>query len=334
MPKRPRPSWITFSNPNRAKDGALAQFQNTTGAYYEYDTKTNFANFLQYAYNSKIPSVLMNPSSVRYSVWSDGAGEAQKLPASWKLPALPGRPVIVHGSEREGITPDLTSGVYYEYTLKRTLILVNHKGRQALISISKQVGSSDVGKKGFIVGNDQDWNYYYSGEPGSAMTGLGWVKSYIYSFFTVAVYVEPSPSSSVVRSGNFQWIRAGWSGVNFVKKEHIIKGMKRRASGLKTVMESPHLPAPVKIASARQQFSALPRQDLVERYASLQQARQALAVRTGKIKASEAKKQDSYGNLSKEQMVEELLVEYLKATIGKPSLLERKVVLGAEPSNS
>jgi len=59
----------------------------------------------------------------------------------------------------------------------------------------------------------------------------------------------------------------------------------------------------------------------------LQQARQALAVRSGKIKTDEIK-QDSYANTPKEQMIEELMLEYLKITLGKSSLLGKKVALG------
>jgi len=104
--------------------------------------------------------------------------------------------------------------VYHEYTLRRTLITVNYKGRQALVSVTKQINLSNVGKKGLILGNDASWDYYYTGEPGTTRMGLGWVKSYIYDFFSIGVYLETDTGSSVVRSGVFQWLRAGWSGLN------------------------------------------------------------------------------------------------------------------------
>ncbi|MGV8057091.1 MAG: hypothetical protein AB2L12_03505 [Smithellaceae bacterium] len=314
--------------PKSNKEAELPEFQESTGAYYEFDTRINFSSFLQYAYNNKVPAALTRPSSLRYSLWTDIPGELQKMPGNWKLPLPAGKTVIIYGLERDGITPDLTTGVYYEYDLKRTLILLNHKGKQILISISKQLKISDVGKKGFIVGNDDDWNYYYSGEPGSAKAGLGWVHSYIYNYFSVVVYVESGSSPSMVRSGAFQWIRAGWSGINFVKTEHVIKGMKRHARNLKTILESPNLPAPNQIVSTYQSLSNLPRNNLVEKYAALQQARQSLAALSGKIKTNELKKQDSYVNTSKEQIIEELMVEYLKIVLGKASLLGKKSYLG------
>ena len=314
--------------PKSNKEADLPKFQEAPGAYYEFDTRINFSNFLKYSYSNQIPSVLTSPASLRYSLWTGLQGESQKMPSSWKLVPPAGKSVIIRGLERNGITPDLTTGVYYEYNLKRTLILLNYKGRQVLISISKQIDKSDVGKKGVILGNDDDWNYYYSGLPGSAKAGLGWIKSYIYDYFSVGVHVESGSSPSMVRAGVFQWIRAGWSGINFVQTMHIIKGMKRDAKNSKTILESPKLPAPNQIASTYQRLSDLPQNDLVEKYTALQQARQSSAVLSGKIKTNEIKKQDSYANTPKEQIIEELMLEYFKVTLGKSSLLGKKVALG------
>jgi len=314
--------------PKSNKEAALPKLKETPGAYYEFDTRINFSSFLQYSYGNQIPAVLTSPASLRYSVWKGIQGESQKMPGSWKLVPPAGKPLIIHGLQRDAITPDQTTGVYYEYDLKRTFILLNHKGRQVFISISKQIDISDIGKKGVILGDDDDWNYYYSGIPGSTKAGLGWVKSYIYDFFAVGVYVESGSSPSTVRSGVFQWIRAGWSGVNFVQTSHIIKGMKRSAKNSKTILESPKLPAPKQIISTYQKFSALPKNDLVERYTALQQARKSLAILSGKIDKNEIKKQDSYTNTPKEQILEELMLEYLKITLGKPSLLGKQVVSG------
>lgn len=310
-----------------SKESGLPKFQETTGAYYEFDTRVKFPNFLQYTYSSKIPSVLTRAASLRYSIWTDLPGELPKLPSSWKMPGPGDKPVIIYGLQRDCISPDLTTGVYYEYGLKRTLILLNYKGRQALISVSKQLEISDVGKKGYILGKDDDWNYYYSGETGSAKAGLGWVKSYIYNFFSVGVYIESGslPSPSIVRCGSFQWIRAGWSGINFVKTEHVVKGMKRNARNFKTVLESPRLPPSKQLIATYQKLSALPHNELIKDYSALQYARQSLAVQNGKIKTSEIKKQDSYSNLPKEQIIEELMLEYLKIILGKPALLGKKV---------
>jgi hypothetical protein len=313
--------------PKSNKEAELPKSQDAPGAYYEFDTRINFSNFLQYSYSNQIPSALTSPASLRYSLWTGIQGESQKLPSIWKLVPPAGKPVIIHGVQRDGITPDLTTGVYYEYDLKKTLVLLNHKGRQVLISISKQIDISDIGKKGVILGNDDDWNYYYSGVPGSAKTGLGWIKAYIYDFFSVGVYVESGSSPSMVRAGVFQWIRAGWSGINFVQTSHIIKGMKRNAKNSKTILESPSLPAVNQIVSTYQRLSALPQNDLIEKYAVLQQARHSQAVLNGKFATEEIKKQDSYAQTPKDQIIEELMLEYFKIALGKSSLLGGKGVL-------
>lgn len=318
--------YVLGAKPNKEID--LPLFHKAPGAYYEFDTRISISKFLQYSYSNQIPSVLTSPSSLRYSLSKIGQGKLQQLSNSWILALPDSKPAIIRGLQRDAITPDLTTGVYYEYDLNRTFILLNHKGRQTLITVSKLINISDVGKKGVILGNDEDWNYYYSDEPGSTKAFLGWVKSYIYDYFSVAVYVETGSSPSMFRTGIFQWIRAGWSGVNFVRPKYIIKGIKRYAKSSKSVLESPNLPAPNQIASAYQKLSSLSRSDLLEKYMALQKARQSLAVQSGKIETNKIEKQDSYAGTPKEQIVEELMLEYLKVVLGKPSLLRNKVILG------
>ena len=306
-------------SPKQNREHALPESQGCPGAYQEFDTKISFPRFMAYSYNSLIPSAVTRPSTMRYSLWSDLRGKFQKLPSRWKLIPPAGAPLILHGLQHDSNTPDLTTGVYYEYDIKRTLILVNYKGHQVLISVSKQIDKSNVGEKGFILGRDSDWNYYYSGEPGSAKTGLGWVKSYIYDYFSVGVYVESGVAPVMMRTGVFQWIRAGWSGINFVQSNHIIAGMKRFARDNRMILESPRLPAPNQMISAYQWLSKMPVSDLTKKYKALQQARRSAALQIGKISRSKADNPVSLAKTSKDQMVEELMLEYLKIALGKPT---------------
>jgi len=309
------------AGPKQSKEHSLPDFRDGTGAYTEFDTRITFPRFMDYSYNPLIPPVITRPSSLRYSIWSAPRGETLKLPTSWKRVPPGAPPVVIHGLQQESDTPDLNTHVYHEYNLKRTLILFNHKGRQVMVSISKQIDKSNVGKKGTILGNDKDWNYYYSGEPGTMTTGLGWVKSYIYDFYSIGVYVETGTSSNMVRSGVFQWLRAGWSGLNFVKSSHIVAGLKRFSRDMKTSLESPHLPTPVQMASVYQNLASIPSDDLVGKYATLQNAQRAAAVQSGKISKSEAESKTSYAGVPKEQMLQELMLEYLKVSLGKPTML-------------
>jgi hypothetical protein len=311
-------------SPKQSKEYALPKSMDSTGVYYEFDTKINFSRFIEYSYNPLIPPVITRPSSLRYSIWNAGKDEAKKLPNSWKTVPNGGTPVIVHGIQHESDTPDLNTGIYHEYDLKRTFILLNYKGRQVMISISKQISKSNVGKKGIILGNDKSWNYYYSGELGSARTGLGWVKTYIYDFFSVGVYVEPGNASAMVRSGVFQWLRAGWSGINFVKANHILEGLKRFSRDCRMNLESPRMPAPDQIISVYEWLSNMPADDLNKKYVVLQQEQLSSAIQTGKISKSEADKKISFANLPKEQKLQELMLEYIKMIFGKQTLLGKK----------
>jgi hypothetical protein len=306
---------------------ALPESAGCPGAYHEFDTKIPFSRFMAYSYNTRIPQTVTRPSSLRFSLWRDAGGAAGRLPDSWKPLAASEKPLIFHGFQRDSNTPDLTTGVYYEYDLKRTLILANHKGRQILLSISKQIDRSGVGEKGFILGHDSDWNYYYSGEPGSAKAGLGWVKSYIYDYFSVGVYVESGAAPVTLRTGVFQWIKAGWSGVNFVRPNHIIAGMKRFARANRMILESPRLPAPSQIITAYQWLSNLPANDLRGKYETLQHARLSSAIETGKIGKAKAGKSAGLEGISKAQILEELMIEYLKLVMGKPTPLERLMAM-------
>jgi hypothetical protein len=316
--------------PKTARESGLPAFHKATGAYYEFDTRINFSDFLQYSYSRQIPSVLKSPSSLRYSLWKDRQGAMQKLPHRWAPAPENGKPQIIRGLQHDAITPDLTTGIYYEYDLDRTLIHMNYKGKQVLLAIAKQIDRSDVGRKGFILGSDDDWNYYYSGEPGSARAGLGWVKSYIYDYFSVTVYVETGASPATVRTGVFQWIHAGWSGMNFVQTGHVIKGIKRYAKNSKTILESRKLPAPHQVASVYQSFSSLPQSVLLEKYKALLAARRALAVQSGKIKTDEPRNEHTGFGVFKEQIIEELMLEYLKIALGKTSLLGKQLFGGVE----
>ncbi len=202
--------------------------------------------------------------------------------------------------------------------------MLNYKGNQALISISKQARESDVGKKGIVLGNDSDWSYFYSGQPGSPRAGLGWVRTYIYDYFSVAVYVESGPGQSLVRAGVFQWLRAGWTGINFVKPNHILRGMERFARDSKMILESPRLPAPSQVGSVYRSLSTMPPADLTAKYAALQQTQRASAIASGKIGKLKEGDGHSLSDTPKDQMIEELMLEYLKTTLGKSTLLGKQ----------
>ncbi len=231
-------------------------------AYYEFDIQSDLNHILRYAFNPEIPSYAYMPSSVRLSYWSEVNGHKQPLPKLWDSPPNPDSPVIVKGIEHIEITPDLFSGAYYRYDMVKTLILCKYLGRNLLISISKQKNKSDVGRKGLILGKDEDWNYFYSGQKGLTKAGLGWAKSYMYDSFSVSFYYEVNEKSPMVRCGIFKWLRAGWANLNLVKKKHIHKGLERSSKDFKAILENPSLPQASELARVFANYNKLSLEDL------------------------------------------------------------------------
>jgi len=90
------------------------------------------------------------------------------------------------------------------------------------------------------------------------------------------------------------------------------------------VLESPRLPAPSQLTAVYQSLSRMPASDLAGKYAALQQALRSSAIQAGKISKSEADKRQPFVDTSKEQMVQELMLEYLKVTLGKPTPLGKQ----------
>jgi hypothetical protein len=262
---------------------------------------------------------------VRLAYWTEINGKNQLFPDLASKLAVLDRPFMVTGVEHEEITPDLNTGAYYGYDLNRILILFKYQGRPVLISVSKQINVSDVGKKGLVLGKDGNWDYFYSGQNGLNKPGLGWVNSYMYDSYTVSVFIEQDGAGSRrVRCGVFKWLRAGWADVNMVQNQHIYKGLQRYTDTVKEILEHPSLPEPVKMAeifSVISAFSADELRDKVKKYITqLSQKYRADASSGGKLIA-ETIKDDSYlSQLSQYQMQSVLSVEYIKFLLGKNTI--------------
>jgi hypothetical protein len=145
-------------------------------AYYEFDINRDLKHILQYAYNPDIPSFAFMPSSVRLSYWAEVNGQNQDLPKLWTYLSNSDCPIVVKGVEHIEITPDQFTGAYYRYDIDKALILCKYRGRNLLISISKQKDKSDVGRKGIVLGSDDNWDYLYSGRKGLSMRGLDFAR--------------------------------------------------------------------------------------------------------------------------------------------------------------
>lgn len=213
------------------------------GVAVKEEYKSSLAKFLEYYFNPRIPSAIVYPNSVRMLKWYPGSQIASHRPYLWETKNFD-EPLVLRGEEFEEITPDANSGSFYSYPLARMVILLRHEGKLFFITVSKQTKRSNVGLKGAIVGDDDDWNYVYTGESGATRGGIGWMDTYVYNSATVGVFYADSMQASVLDNVAFKWLKAGWKGINVVKQSHIRAGLSRYESALRLVLESPKMPSP------------------------------------------------------------------------------------------
>lgn len=231
------------------------------------------------------------------------------------------------GVSHESITPDLHTGAYYDYDLNRTLVFLRQGTRRIFISLSDQIGTSEIGRKGFIVGNDRDWNYVYTQDQGIDVTGLGWVKSKIYLFFSMSVFIEDETDPGHTKIAVFQWLNAGWAGLNMVNSSHIRNGLERYADQFKGLLESQKMPDP---ATIEQVYSTLFNADetvlrkevlKITEHIRLKAEEDATLRKKGLV---EALNQPSYVNdMNRHQLISMLVKEYIKLQMGKDTPLSR-----------
>ncbi len=233
--------------------------RQTTSAGHTFTLKTDLQRLLRTAYNPAIPAHVLLPSSLRVANWTEGAEDLSRL---WTTPVGPA-PVVIHAAETEEITPDLATGTYFKYDVDRTLILFSWRGKPVLISLARQKGPSQIGKKGAVLG-DRSWDYFYSGEKGIARAGLGWVDAYMYEAFSIGIFCETTENR--LRAGIFKWLDAGWIHMNFVQRPHIFDGQLRFAGDLRQVLEDPDLPPAKELAAAFGRLNRLEPQQLEKFY--------------------------------------------------------------------
>jgi hypothetical protein len=326
-----------ITRPN--KNGARFSAGNGTGlssSYSEVDVAVRLTDVLQYSFNSSIPWFATTPASLRTSSWKRTDKPWTGLPRLWELFGSTDVPVVIRGLETVENTPDIFSGAYYRYDLHRTLILFTSGARRSAISISKQADVSDVGRKGYIVGKDEDWTYFYSGEPGLNVTGLGWVKSHMFDSAGISVYTEEVQGPPRVRTANFKWLRGGWSNINVIQNDHIYQGMQRFTRAFKEILESPRLPAVKTLEDACERIGSLTEGALRDK---MKAYRRLLAVRGEKLDGGarrhlpEAFYSDDYWQgLKREEMESVLVLETLKAFLGRsPEAEWRDLVLLSSP---
>lgn len=292
-----------------------------TSNYFEFTIARSLQDIIALAYNPEIPSYFIIPASLHQSHWIESDGKPQPFPDISKTLGSGSKPVIFKGVEFMENTPDIYSGAYYAYKLDRAVVLTRYKGHRVLLSMSSQRDKSDVGKKGLVLGSDDDWNYLYTGEKGCTRTGLGWVDSYMYNSESIMVYYEMMEPKPHVRCAVFKWVDAGWAGINMAQPHHIKKGVQRFVKTFKQVAESTSLPRPSELAAAIRQIDDLPTQALQEKvrdHFNVLKARHQDDNRLNRKWFSRLFDDDRYiEGMSREELQAILCKEYLKYLLGK-----------------
>jgi hypothetical protein len=319
---------IDYVRSRKAPDALynMGKRDGATSAYYEFEIEKSLEQVIRLTYSPNLPSYITYPSSIRLSYWNKVEGRHQPFPEIWKRLKDLSDPVIVRATEYTENTPDQYTGVYYAYNLDRTLILLKHRGRNVLISLSRQIGPSQVGKKGVVIEPDEAWNYLYSEEKGLPKPGLGWVDSYMYDSYSVMVYVETDGLSPAVKCGIFKWLRAGWAGINMVRPVHIHRGMARFADTFKSILESPRLPSPDRLSEIFRQIASLSESELKKRCGEYFSH---LANRYGENNPHYRKwfrlilEDESYlDRMTREHLQSIVCLEYLKYLLGRDDALD------------
>ncbi len=297
-------------------------------AYYEFDINTDLKSVLKYVYHPDIPSFAFMPSSVRLSYWTQVNGQKQDLPKLWTYISNYDCPVVIKGIEHLEITPDQFTGAYYKYDADKVLILCKFRKKNLLISISKQKDRSDVGRKGIVLGPDNNWDYLYSGRRGLSMPGLGWVSSYMYNSIGISFLYEVD--SKKLRYAAFKWLRAGWADINVVKNKHIHKGLIRYAKDLKMILEHPLLPEASKLAKLFSDFKNYPLEDMREKVKShltaLKDRYNGNKFSSGKNFPKNLNIRKYLNQMTNKEMYALLVVEYMKSILGKNQYLDNKLL--------
>lgn len=306
-----------------ARDLAPARRYDGNGAVLRVSMKTGLSRLMNYCYNPGIPNYLLFPSVLRLGGWHPGSDILTKDTKPWTHLGKLDAPVALWGQEYEVNAPDSFGGGYYRYDLDRLLILAKHNGKNVLISVSKQKNKSSVGKKAVIL-DEGDWSYFYSGINGLNKGLIGWADTYMYDSASVQVFVEDGPNQTTFTL--FKWLRAGWSGLNMVQKDHINDGATRYANAFKKIVESDRLPAPEELAANVRALSTMSDAELDRKIHSYAIAIENIAKTSPAMDKREFQKvveDGKYANiLNREERVGVILVEYLKSRLGKRPLVE------------
>ena len=217
-------------------------------AFNQFIIDVDLQRIMDYTLDKNIPSFFFWPSSLRLSTWTSVDGGREQLGVlknAWQTMDMP---FVLTGSEHVSITPDQHTGAYFTYDVDKVIVLSSYGKGKILISIQLQKEPSAVGRKGWVLGEDEEWSYLYTAEKGLGLKGLGWADTYMYDSYNVTVYHQPDLATPKVICSCVSWVNAGWAGINMVKSKHIYRGLTRVAEAFTSVLKNPRLPEPSTLA--------------------------------------------------------------------------------------
>ena len=231
----------------------LVKREHGEGVLMRQSFRSSFTKLVRYCFDPRIPSEVLYPMVLRHGNWlPDSQFVTENVPLWNQLDTQ--KMLVLRGMEHEEITPDSFSGCYYNYNLRRLLVLLQVDGKPVLFSISRQDAPSSVGRKAAIVGRDDNWNYVYTKAVGSNLKLVGWAETYMYDSVMVSLMYPGGEGSNLVF---FKWVRAGWSNMNMVKSTHIRSGGERFLFSMRQVLDARNLPSPEAIYARYDALAAM-----------------------------------------------------------------------------
>ncbi|MCL2124106.1 MAG: hypothetical protein FWH34_08430, partial [Desulfovibrionaceae bacterium] len=294
----------------------VAKREYGEGVLLRQTFRSSFAKLLRYCFDPRIPAEILYPMVLRRGNWLPDSQFVQENVKLWERIDKQDM-LVLRGTEYEEITPDVFSGCYYNYKLRRLIVLLHVDGKPALFSVARQDGPSSVGCKAAIVGSDSNWNYVYTKVVGSNLKLVGWAETYMYDSAVVSLTY---PSGEGGGLAFFKWVKAGWSNMNMVKSRHIRSGGERFLANMRQVLDSQNLPEPDDIYARHNELAGMDDAALRTAFephaAALANSAQGDSVLSGSDFRAVLKDGAYARQLRREELISELMKLYMKERLG------------------
>ena len=319
--------WIDFILSEKLTDTIYSAGDgfDAPSAYHDFRIHTDLRRLIDYSLDADIPSFFLWPSSLRLARWTRVEGGETQFARLQAAAEELTEPFVFKGAEHVAITPDQHTGAYYSYDVDKMVILTPFREGMVLISIYDQQGPSEVGRKGWVLGEDDDWSYLYTPDTGLNVNGLGWARTYMYDSYGINVYYQPDLAKPEIICGAISWVRAGWAGINMVKPRHIHRGVVRVAKAFMEILEDPLLPDPAMLARTFSESKDLPDTTLqayAREYFDSLEKRVAACESLNKKMGGLPDTQALLAHMSREELYAVLAKDYFKKLLGRNPVMD------------